>query len=390
MRTQLRLLGCLALCAAALPAAAGDEVIAMRGSRVEVAALPVATKGVDALRGTRRGGGPDLDEGTLRVGQSGRSALRAQLRAMVRTLEEHLGRDVPPSAFDALPLLGDRQALRGVPGPGVTRAAFEQRELEQARLDGARALLRAAVPNAPPWLEVGFAQYFEGIEVAGGATAVYAQPAQDAALRLALAQGRLLPLEDVVRRDAAGFGASVDGVLASAQAWSLVYWLMEQGESHETMRSVIAELARDPDASLRGLARPYGSFGQLEREWRDFVGRSRRAHLLFLTDDLRRALEQPDEPLVYERNVLVRSGFYPAFYGGLFVPKGHFFKRRGFGRPGFHVSKGPGYGSIRFKSRPGSGRARFGDAPHRSGFKGKSGFKRKSGFRGKRGGRGRR
>ena len=379
--------------AAALPAAAGsDDVITMRGSRVEVAALPSGS-GIDALRGTRRGGPPDLGEGTLRVGQSGRNALRAQMRAMRRTLEEHLGLAVPPSTLDELPLFGDAQALRGKPGPGVSRQTFERRELASARLGAARSLLRGALPGAPAWLEAGFAQYFEGIEVAGGATAVYAQPAQDAALRLALAQQRLLPLQDVLTRSANGFDASVDGVLASAQAWALVFYLMEQGESHEVMRGVVGELARDPESSVRSVVRPFSTLALLERDWRRFLGQSRRTHLLFLTDELRREIDE--EPVVVvDRDVLVYPGFYgsgfyrsafyrPGFYGSRFYRSdrpffnkyGAGFKKSGFKKKGFRKrgrSRSIGYTS------PSRGQAGFGiSAPRGSRMKMKTKFRRR-------------
>ncbi len=160
--------------------------------------------------------------------------LITELVAERQLIADRLG--IPPADKQIhIYLYADEAAYRAVvaelfPGFAERRAVFvdepeqlavyahwNDRVAEDLRHEVAHGYLHAAVPNLPPWLDEGFAEYFEGGPQAGGLNAAHVE-----FLRGQVAAGAWRP--DLPRLEQ--LSAAAMSQADYAEAWLWVHWLL--------------------------------------------------------------------------------------------------------------------------------------------------------------------
>ncbi len=146
--------------------------------------------------------------------------------------------------------------------------------------EASHALLRSEKAAYSKWINEGLAEYFEGASwQSNKGFQVHPQTLKDTRVKALLNQGELPPLKaylDLSNPDWQQLQSPRP--VGSSIAWSLVYYLMENGQNH----SILRQLLRDQQAGMstpESLETHYpGGLAQLEKDWHRFIFAKRSIH----------------------------------------------------------------------------------------------------------------
>ena len=124
--------------------------------------------------------------------------------------------------------------------------------------------------STPPWLDEGLAEYFQYMEIQGQRSLVRANSEYISLLRSTGSPS----LEHLLRLDVSGWEAGGEPAY-QAQAWSLVYFMLQNKHGRYALQDAVRWAEGKPDDAdgmIMALGRAYpGGVLKLERDWHEWL-----------------------------------------------------------------------------------------------------------------------